>query len=457
MFDFLEVMKRIENGEYMKESEFDLKKVASNAKKIAKKYNVVFDAENLVISDQDMINRAFMAGLEMAETVGIFCSSTSTVARFTRDELLDALKNAPSELRVGNGTEAKMLYARKTNDTRYPLVFAGNAGAPMPEDLFMPTVMSYMKEPLVDGIDHSSITTVDGMEVKTGSPLEIRATRRELTYLRTAATMTGRPGIPLICAESSGASVGDLSVAHPNFIRPGDIHLTPLLSEMKTDYHNLCKVANNVEIGTFYNGSLPNPIVGGYAGGPAETAITEIANFILAVIVCQAHLHLCHPVHIKYTSTTHPQCLWVLSIVGQAFANNTNLILVGDIFASNGAGTETLLYETAANALVNTISGMHQNGIAATNGLYPNSSGLEARLMGEVGRAVVDGKLTLEKGNQIVLELLGKYQHTLANPELGKNFREVYNMDSITPKEEWLEMYNKVKKELKDMGLALNI
>lgn len=456
MFDFLEVMKRIENGDPMKESDFDLKVITANAKKIAKKYNIVFDDKNIVVSDKELANRAFMAGLEMAETAGIFCTSNERVAHFTREEILGALKNAPSTLMVGSGTEAKVLYARKVNDTRYPFVFAGNAGAPMPEELFMPTVMSYMKELLIDGIDHSAITTVDGVEVRTGGPLEIRATRRELLYLRTAATMVGRSGMPFICAESSGASVGDLSIAHPNFIKSGDIHLTPLLSEMKIDYHNLCKVANNVEIGTFFNGSLPNPIVGGYAGGPAETAVVEIANFLLAVIVCQAHLHLCHPVHVRFTSTTHPQCLWISSLVGYALSNNSNLIIVGDIFASNGAGTETLLYETAANAIVNTISGMHQNGVAATNGLYPNSSGLEARLMSEVGRAVVDGKVTLEQGNHMVLQLISKYKHTLAKPELGYNFKEVYDMDTITPKAEWLDMYNKVKNELEELGLSFS-
>lgn len=455
MFNFLEVLKRFEAGEMMAEADFDQVRMAGTVAQLVKKYQLIYKAESIVNEDPALADALFAAGLEMAEMVGIYNCSSGTIARFSREEILLAARTVPQTLTIGSGAEQKVLYPRKVRDDRYPVIFAGNAGAPMPEELFMPTAMSYMKEALIDGIDHSSIAMVDGVEVRTGGPLEMMATRRELQYLRLAAERSGRPDMPFICAESSCSGIGDLSVAHPKFIRPGDIHLCPLLSEMKTDNGNLCKVANFLEIGGVFNGSLPNPILGGYAGGPAETAIVTVASFLLANIVGQAHLHLCHPVHIRFTSTSHAQCMWVLSMVGQAFAGNEKAIIVGDIFASNGAGTKTLLYETAANTIVNTISGMHMNGIAATNGLYPNSSGLEARLMAETARAVVDSGLTLAEANALVIKLYEKYKHTMKEPELGRPFNEVYDLQAIVPTAEWLGMYHAVKAEIAALGLQL--
>lgn len=455
MTDFIEVIRRFEAGEKMGEQDFDLKQVSGNARRLAKEMEIQWERGALLETGTEMADRLFEAGLSMAEETGIYCTSTGSIARFSREELLEGIRHAPSILTIGAGRDARTLRARKPGDGSYPIVFAGNAGAPMPEELFLPTALSYMKEPLVDAMDHSAITTVDGVEVRTGSPLEVRATRRELEYLKTAAQRAGRPGMPFICAESSGTALGDLGVTHPRFMKPGDIHLCPLLSEMKTDFHNLTKTANMIELPEYLNGSLPNPIVGGYAGGPAETAIVTVASFILANLVCGAHLHLCHPVHVRFTSTTHAQCLWLMGLVGQAFARNTHMILVGDIFASNGAGTRSLLYETATNAIVNSVSGMHLNGVAATNGLYPNSSGLEARLMARVGRAVTDSRLTPESALPLVKALYEKYEHTLKEPETGLPFPEVYHMDSITPKDQWLSLYQEVSGEIGDLGLEL--
>jgi methylamine--corrinoid protein Co-methyltransferase len=51
---------------------------------------------------------------------------------------------------MGEGKDARTLYARKIQDERLPLVWAGNPGVPTPEDIFQPMVMSWMQEPLVD-------------------------------------------------------------------------------------------------------------------------------------------------------------------------------------------------------------------------------------------------------------------------------------------------------------------
>ena len=132
-------------------------------------------------------------------------------------------------------------------------------------------------------------------------------------------------------------------------------------------------------------------------------------------------------------------------------------MIVGDIYPKSGAGTVELLYETAANAIVHTVSGSHLEGCGAADGKYPNASGLEARFMAEVGRAVTMQGLDVKQANDLVSALLEKYEHLFArgateNP--GLPFDQVYDVQTIQPTPAWQAMYEAVKQTVRGMGLV---
>ncbi len=204
------------------------------------------------------------------------------------------------------------------------------------------------------------------------------------------------------------------------------------------------------------NASLPCVIVGGLGGGPVGSAIINVASYLIANITCLADYHILHPIHVRHVATSTRDVLWVISATGQAFARNAPAIIVADIYPKSGAGTKELLYETAANAIVNAVTGNHLEGCGSADGNAPNCSGLEARLMAEVALASHNMKMSLEEANEWVLKLLPKYEHVFTqdgNP--GQPFDEVYDLQTIQPKEFWLKMYEEVKTELKDMGLKV--
>ena len=145
MTDFIEVIRRFEAGEKMGEQDFDLKQVSGNARRLAKEMEIQWERGALLETGTEMADRLFEAGLSMAEETGIYCTSTGSIARFSREGLLEGIRHAPSILTIGAGRDARTLRARKPGDGSYPIVFAGNAGAPMPEELFLPTALSYMK------------------------------------------------------------------------------------------------------------------------------------------------------------------------------------------------------------------------------------------------------------------------------------------------------------------------
>jgi methylamine--corrinoid protein Co-methyltransferase len=332
-------------------------------------------------------------------------------------------------------------------------VCAGCPGTPLPEELFLPVMMSYAKEPLLDMIIPGSLTSIEGMEVRTNGPLEIRACRQEMIWMREALERCGRPGLHIYAAgESSSTELGTLAIANDRYMRTSDSHMIPVLSELKTDNARLSRVMTGLEYPAFTT-SLIDPIIGGFGGGAEGAALVLTAAIILSTAAYGVDMHCLHPVHNKYISSSTKESMWIDSVVGRGFANKSPLVLLADAWTTAGAGTPDILYETAALAIVDEISALHSDALGATNGVYPNCSGLEARFYAEVVHAIFDQKMTPEEANEIVLQLYQKYQEGFNSPNFGLPFPEVYNPKTINPKPAWLEIYHRIKDEVAEMGV----
>ena len=455
MVDFIEVMRRSENGPYIEERDFDIEVVFKTGRDLAKRYGLSYDRKQLITLNPEIADIAFRAGLELAEKTGIYCVTTSRLIKFSREELLQGLKAAPQELNVGWGKDQRILRASHWDARCRPFIWGGFSGAPLSEEAYRQSIRSYIKEPLVDALGHGSLPFIDGMEVRSGSPMEVRATRQELLYVREALLREGRPGMPYVAAESSTTVLGDIAVMNRDFMPPGNFHFIPTLNELKIDYTNLTKVMAGYEYGV-YNINLVDVIIGGYAGGPEGAALVTIAAFILGQLVCRASVSLCHPAHNKWVSTSPPESIWVENLVGQAFSRNSPIIVIGDVWTSAGTGTRDVFDEITAITVTKTLTGNHPHGVCPTNGKFPNGSGLDVRCMADVALATYSQKLSLEQGNEIVCALVDKYEKKFANPDLGKPYHEVYDVDTALPKAWWLESYEDAKADYeREFGLNL--
>jgi methylamine--corrinoid protein Co-methyltransferase len=258
----------------------------------------------------------------------------------------------------------------------------------------------------------------------------------------------------MLAAQSSVSELGDLAVAHPDYLRPCDSHLVPLLNELSINHGNMARAVNSIEYG-MRNASLACVMVGGLGGDAPGAAVVQAASFIAANLVCLADYHLLHPIHIRHVATSTRSVMWVQGVVEQAFARNAPCIIVADIYPKSGSLTRELLYEVAANAIVIAVSGGHLEGVGANDGVSPNGTGLEARLMGEVGHAVTRQGITLENANHLVLQLLKKYEHVFGQPggNPGACFDQAYDLKTLTPVPQWTKLYLEVKDDLRRMGL----
>ena len=124
---------------------------------------------------------------------------------------------------------------------------------------------------------------------------------------------------------------------------------------------------------------------------------------------------------------------------------------------SAGPGTEQMLLECAASTLGIVASGGHiAHGTRKAMLVRPNQgSGLEVKFQAEVAKAAAG--LKRKEANVVVTELMKMYEANL-DPDkapAGKSFDEMYNLQTLTPRPEYLEIYNGVKKDLRELGIPL--
>jgi len=453
---FLEICSRSNNGPIVSKEEWDLDYIIGEVRELVDEYGFSWDKNVLVPTDEKLLDQIFEAAKRLICKTGVFNITTGRIIKFTGDEIEEGLRQMKTELVMGEGKDSVTLYARKIEDKRDPVIWAGNPGCPTPEEIFYENVLSTAKEPIIDLLTCGSLVDVDGFRVEGNHPTEVLATCRELKYLHKALREVGRPGMGMLAAESAVTELGDLAAASSNMLRPCDAHLVAMFNELIIDNGNLARAAYSLEYG-MKNASLACTMVGGLAGDAPGATMVMIASMMAANLVCLADYHLCHPIHIRDVATTARGCLWLQSVLCQAFAKNAPAIIVCDLWPKSGAMTKEILYEVAANAIVVTVSGGHLEGVGSADGRVPNGTGLEARFMGEVGKAVTRQGMTREEANNIVLKLLEKYEHVFSEPEkyIGKRFDEAYDMATVTPLQEWEKMYLEVKDELRSMGLHI--
>ncbi len=452
---FLALMDRMGNGQSLSKEDWDFL-IIDKVRALVEKYELRWDQNRICPDDGDLADRIFTAGKELILDIGIYNLSTGKVLRLTEEEVDRGIERMNRAIVLGEGADRFELVPRTVVDSRPPAVWAGNPGVPTPEKIFKNTVKSWAKEPVVDLITCGSLIDVDGMMVESASVTEVIASRRELTYLREVREEVGRPGMGMLAAESSVTEIGDLAATHPELLRPCDAHLVALFNELMIDNGNLVRAANSLYYG-MANASLATVMVGGLAGDAPGAALVQVASFLAANVVCLADYHLCHPIHIRYVATSARGCMWLQSLVCQAMARNAPANIVCDIYPKSGAVTKELLYEVAANALAITVSGGHLEGVGSADGSLPHGTGLEVRLMGEVGHAAAASGMTMEEADRIIGELLPKYEEVFeregGNP--GLPFEDAYEQETLTPIPEWEVLYEEVKKELTLLGLPL--
>lgn len=448
-----QLLERVETGPICTERDFDLRILHPKLRSLIKEYDLKFDPEEIVPSDDSLADDLWNAAWDLYLDVGTLCLSNHRRILFEESEIKEAMRFSSSEITVGTGRDARRMGKREIEDTRTPHCIL-SPDITCDEEIFTPYTIAYLQEPLADGVCAPILDTIEGIPIKSGSPMEVKGSIAHAMMFREAARRVGKPGLNLQSVGTAESDAAQIAVSNPEWgARPSDTRFVPSIAELKIDYSLLNKMVHFHQYGGI-PGALFGPLYGGYSGGAEGTALVGIASHIMALMVNQTYWSLYFPIHFRYSYNTSRELLWVLSVTYQALARNTPFISLSGGFTDAGPCTPMVLYEAAAHGLASTVSGANLWEIATAENKHKNrATPLEARLACEVGYGSAEERLKREDANELVKMMIAKYEGKLGNAPLGKMFQECYDLKTITPTKEYMDLYEVVKKELGDMGV----
>jgi len=460
-----EVLDRACNtGQLTAAKDFDMK-IFSVASRLSKEHGIRYDPETPVSSDDGLADDAWEAGFELFREVGSYCMNSGRVIKFEESEMRDGLREVRGEAVIGEGAERRILTLRGVEDKKPPSIVCGGViESDFPEgENFVKLYQSIAQEPVIDGFYVGPpLHTSEGRLVRSGTPLEAHLGRSMVSWVREAVRRAGRPGMHFISACTP--AIANVAAADPaDGLRRTDGIVSTIMPELKTDYENLNKVTFSHDYGCVkhvYNGGM----IGGWAGGPEGALIVSLASAIMAVMVYKVgigssynalgYLRASTP---NYSAFVTRPCLWGSSIGSQAISRNTKIINTAVAMTNAGPGTEMQFQEIAAALCASIPCGREglSQGVRRFKVRPLLGSGLENRFWGEVGHAMAGVKRDF--ANSLAKEMLAKYENKITKDSdggpLGYTFDEIYDLNTLTPRKNFLEVYEKVKKELGDLGL----
>jgi methylamine--corrinoid protein Co-methyltransferase len=458
MISFWDVIGRSESGPLVREEEFDLQ-VGRVARRMIEKYGIRYDPDQVVPADDGLADRVYQAGLELFLELGIYCRDTGRLMKFTRGEVEWALKQAATTVTYGQGRDVAVMSYRGVEDAKPPFCMMTSVGTPVAEERFVPMVQSYAQEPLAQTFSSAFSQTVHGRTYKAGTPQEVEAAIWNVIKLREAARAAGRPQIGIHNLVSNAEQTdATLAAMQADFgAQPNDGLCIAATAELKIDYERVKKVVALRHSG-HNKYALYGPLMGGYAGGPEATAVVLVAYHFLGVLTLEAQWHCCFPLHIHHLCNTTRELLWICSIAPQALSRNTHLLTTINTFAAAGPCTEMVVYEIVANALAATVSGADLDLVAVARNRHPErASGMEARIGGEAGHLAARQGITRGQANGIVKQILAQYEAQMNEAPLGQRFDECYNLSTLQPTQEYVDLYGRCKEKLSGFGLDYSL
>lgn len=146
MIDFWEAIHRSETGELIEERKYD-RLLGQKTKEIINKYQIKYNSDQVIPSDNALMDRMYEAALELFVNVGVYSADTGRVMKFTREEVLWAVERAVDQIVWGEGRDQRVMLPRRPEDSKPPFCNFSLVGTPYPEELFLKACISTAQEP----------------------------------------------------------------------------------------------------------------------------------------------------------------------------------------------------------------------------------------------------------------------------------------------------------------------
>ena len=452
----LTALDKAENGPIVDEKVWDAEIIGKNFQETLKKYDIKLEKDDpYVTADDDLADRLWEAGMELAAKTGVYCIDTKRHMQWTKDELETILAAMPDQITVGEGDDAATIMHRRPEEDSHVVIYGGPFGIPITEELFIPFHEAYAREPLIEIFNMGTLLSTRGRMIRAGSPWESIAAWQEKELAFEILDRVGRPGMAMGCVEIATTEVGELAGTTYGGYRPTDCHKINFISEQKTAYHHLIEAAHYAHIDAFSE-SYFNPMYGGYVGGGAGVALACVSGSIVMRAAYQGTLNNIGPTHVHLSASTHPEVLRALQLGLQALSRNGNFLTSPFTRPTSGPGTKEIFYETGALAVASTVSGCSyiDASQSARGTATGHASPLEVLFVAKLAHAVEGMSRT--DAAPIVAWMVDRYKDAQSEPLLGKPFQELHDLETLDPTPEWQKLFEEVCQEMEsEFGLKL--
>lgn len=452
----LRSLEKAQTGQIMPMKEWDTKVIPKTVRGILKKYNLenTLDMENPINCDDDLADTFFKAGWELALELGMYCEDTERIISVTEEELLETIRDYPEQLILGEGQDAVCMRPRRPESEIKPIV-ASSLGIVCSEENYLPLVQGIVKYPkLVDVLHGPTLATVFGHTIRSGEPIETLMGNYESRLKKEALWRAGRPGMACTGVAGAVTEFGHLGGA-PEVAGRGNVTMSLCPVELKCTYSNFHRImqglnyGHKLRIGAF-------SYIGGYAGPAEGAALCCVANDLLIPTIMQSDYTSSYVYDINLFGNCGRKAVWANSVSIQAVSRNTALMRNKIVNETAGPCTEMFMYEAAVGLMNHSVSG-------ATKTTQPRSAGgrytdyitpVECWWSGDVFKSCAG--MTRKDANELAKKILPKYEEKLRSPEKGLSLKECFDLQTLRPLPNYVELFNRVRNELIDMGMPLD-
>jgi methylamine--corrinoid protein Co-methyltransferase len=454
VISLLDVAERAQKGPKMDENAWNMG-LFEKMNELIKRYDIrVPDDCAFFNEDDDVVEKVFQAAIDFLAEQGVYFVSNGRVIQFTREEVIEAIRESPAEVVVGTGRDARTMRQRRIEEHE-ALNHVPALHAPYSEELAPLAVKNYAQIPTADFLEGFNFVEVDGREVM-GMPMEAYAARREVAWLREGIRKGGREGMGIVFYPINTRAAVLVSPMDPDYgLRRSDGILLIVLPDIKVEQDMLTAAIVYNDYGCFTVGAgtaRAGSFCGGLEGAMIEAVVCGMAGWICyrnvvgGVGVRQVGPRMASRIHADRQSS------WGTSVVCQVFNTKYHTILYSGGYSLSGPGTEAALVERALFSVEIPVNGCNvsypRHARAQVNAAQ---TPLEAEFAWEIAQAVMRMRMTRRDADAFYTKMAAWAEGREAEPAM--DVRDCYDWVRHKPSLAYREKYLRVKDQLAKMGL----
>jgi hypothetical protein len=480
MISLLEVAERARSGQRMDDKEWGIS-LFKKLQDLTVRHSLRQEgSEKFYEVDRNYVDSLFQAAVDLLVETGVYCTTTHRTIRFSEDEVREAAREAPSEVKVGEGHDQRAFIKRELEDHRPPSIDISGHGPWSDEMIPLPiAVRELARHRRVDLIEGYMFARIDGHEIHS-KPLCGYAARRAIEKIRDGLTMADRRGLAITyypVRTDAFSLVAPLD--QERGLRKTDGVLLTVLPDLNVEEDMMAAALVYGEWGCY--GQCGGTGVGPFGGDVEGHMIESIAGSLAAWMVYRDTLLLAGGAGGQSSSSRKGRTEetgkdlqmekgteWRTFAVQQALRRNTNQVYY-DILWGESTGLDDLISEeyllrVALSSIKNTILGNNfrigtTNPPTFTSWIVETSdaaimSGLRLEDYEELAERIRKEKLSGEllPGNlpdKRMLVYENRWQEFLAAG------LKAYDWFKQTPTEEYTRNERRARKYLRDIGLDI--